>query len=58
MTQEETCFRLTACFRLTEEELAHYDGKSRRMLVEPGEYEIMAGAFLTDIRCSVRIEIG
>jgi beta-glucosidase len=45
-------------FRLTpSEDFAHYDDASRAFAVDPGEYEVQAGASSRDIRLSGRVRV-
>ncbi len=45
-------------FRLTPREaLAHYDPDARAFAVEPGEYELQAGASSRDVRQTVRVRV-
>jgi beta-glucosidase len=45
-------------FRLTpSEDFAHYDDASRVFAVDPGEYEVQAGASSRDIRLSGRVRV-
>lgn len=41
-------------FCLTGEDFVYYDEKNGRMMIEPGEYEIMLGASLADIRSTAK----
>ena len=45
-------------FRLTpRDDFAHYDGDARGFAVEPGEYELQAGASSRDIRETARVRV-
>ena len=47
----------TAVICVDKEDLASFDEEEGRWVLEPGEYEFMAGASAADIRCSVRVQI-
>jgi beta-glucosidase len=47
--------RVSITFRV--DELAHYDGKAKREVIDPGRYELLAGASSADIRLKTTFEI-
>lgn len=44
-------------FHLEAEDLAYYDEEVQKMCVESGEYELLLGSSVEDIRCSTKISI-